>query len=137
MFYSKIYGQLYSFRKRTASALVDFFSFRSNQIYLALSLMLQVFSWYLAYFIFNNLSGELLVLHYNVNFGINWIGDAYKIFYFPAISLSLTITSIFLLLLKNSGKHLNFQYHIVMASSVLSSLGMNIVLILIYLVNFK
>lgn len=137
MLYSKLYERFYSFRLKIATASGEFFGFWPNRIYLAVIFLLQIISWWLSYHIFRNLTGDLLVLHYNVDFGINWVSDLNLIFYFPGLGLLFLLVSIILLFIFGPGRHFRFNSHLLMAGAVLSNLGMLTALILIYIINFR
>ncbi len=137
MLYSKLYERFYSFRFKIAKTTGEFFSFRANRLYLAGALIIQIISWWLSYYIYKNLAGELLVLHYNVDFGIDWIGDQNLIFYFPTLSLIFLILSIILLFIFGPGKNFRVQSHYLMGGMVLGNLGMLTALLLVYIINFR
>ena len=137
MMYSKLYERFYSWLGDLASSFGEFFAYLPNRLNLGISVLLQAISWYLSYFIYKNLTGTLLVLHYNVDFGINWIGDSYKIFYFPLISLSILLISLLTLLIFGPSKHFRFQSNVIMISVIMSNLGILAALLLIYAINFK
>ncbi len=137
MLYSKLYERLYSFRLKIATVSGEFFGFWSNRIYLIITVFLQAVSWWLAYYIFKNLTGGLLVLHYNVDFGIDWIGDLNLIFYFPVLGFLFLLLSIVLLFIFGPGRHFRFQSHYLMSGAVLANFGMLTALILIYVINFR
>ena len=137
MLYSKLYERLYSGRVKIAKMTGEFFSFRPNRIYLIITALIQGFAWWLAYYIFKNLTGDLLVLHYNVDFGIDWVGDLNSIFYFPAIGLAFLLLSIIMLFIFGPGRHFRAQSHYLMGGAVLANVGMLAALLLIYMINFK
>lgn len=137
MLYSKLYERFYSFRLKIATTAGEFFSFRANRIYLIITLVIQGISWWLSYYIYKNLVGELLVLHYNVDFGIDWIGDQNLIFYLPLVSLIFLILSIILLFIFGPGRNFRFQSHYLMGGMVLGNLGMLTALLLVYIINFR
>lgn len=135
--YSKFYERFYSWRVKYNASFEEFFAYVPNRVYLGLVLFFQAFSWLFSYYIFKNLTGSLLVLHYNVDFGINWIGDPYKIFYFPAVSLLIFLSSLIMILVFGPSKNFRFQSDLLMLSALLSNLGMISALLLVYLINFK
>jgi hypothetical protein len=137
MTYSKLYERFYSWRTNVGASLSEFFAYLPNRFYLAFSLLLQAISWFLSYYIYKNLTGNLLVLHYNVDFGINWIGDANNIFYFPLVSLAILFISLIVLFIFGPNKHFRFQSNVIMSAVILSNLGMLSALVLVYLMNFK
>lgn len=137
MLYSKFYERFYSLRVKISNITGEFFSFHTNRLYLVAALLAQTASWWLSYYIYNNLTGNLLVLHYNVNFGIDWIGDKNIIFYLPMVGISFAVISIILLFILGPGRHFRAYSHYLMSGMVLANLGMLISLVLIYLINFR
>jgi len=137
MLYSKLYERFYSLRIKIANITGEFFSFHPNRWYLGGTVLIQAASWWLSSFIFKNLTGDSLVLHYNVDFGIDWIGDPSTIFYFPAIGLLFLVLSIILLFVFGPGRHFRIESHYLMAGMVLANLGMLSSLVLVYIINFR
>lgn len=137
MLYSKLYERFYSFRIKIANATGEFFSFHPNRLYLGVAVVIQAASWWLASYIYKNLAGDLLVLHYNVDFGIDWIGDQNLIFYFPAVGLAFLILSMILLFVFGPGKNFRIQSHYLMGGMILGNLGMLTALVLVYIINFR
>ena len=137
MLYTKIYERIYSFRLKIAKATGEFFGFWPNRAYLAGALVIQAVSWWLSYYVFKNLSSDLLVLHYNVDFGIDWVSDKNLIFYFPLLGFTFLILSIAIIYIFGPGRHFRFQSHCLMGGAVLANLGMLTALLLIYLINFR
>jgi hypothetical protein len=137
MLYSKLYERFYSLRVKIANSTGEFFSFFPNRLYLITAVIIQAASWWLAYYIFKNLTGDLLVLHYNVDFGIDWVGDLNNIFYFPLVGLAFLLLSIILLFIFGPGRHFRAQSHYLMIGMVLGNMGMFVSLLLVYIINFR
>ena len=137
MLYSKLYERFYSFRVKIANTTGEFFSFYPNRLYLAAVIAVQAVSWWLSFYIYKNLASNLLVLHYNVDFGIDWISDPNTIFYFPVVGLIFLLLSIIVLFIFGPGRNFRIQSHYLMAGMVLANLGMLISLILVYIINFR
>lgn len=137
MLYSKIYERLYSLKGKTAKTAGEFFSFWPNRLYLGAIILIQAASWWLSYSIFKNTSDNLLVLHYNVNFGINWIGDGNLIFYFPFLSLIFLLLALLLIFIFGVGRHFRISCHYLMGGTLISNLGVFLAILLIYIINFK
>ena len=137
MLYSKLYERFYSLRSKIATTSGEFFGFWPNRVYLAIIVLCQGFALWLSYYIFKNLASDLLVLHYNVDFGIDWVGDPNLIFYFPALAFLSLIISVTLLFIFGPGRHFRFQSHYLMLGTVLANLGMLAALVLVYIINFR
>lgn len=137
MLYSKLYERFYSLRIKIANTAGEFFSFHPNRLYLIGAVVIQAISWWLSYYIYKNLVGGLLVLHYNVDFGIDWIGDPGSVFYFPLVSLAFLLVSIILLFIFGPGRNFRIQSHYLMSGVILGNLGMLVALLLVYIINFR
>lgn len=137
MLYSKIYERFYSFRSKIAGITGEFFSFHANRIYLSLIVVLQAGSWWLSSYIYRSLSGDLLVLHYNVDFGIDWIGNRGTIFYFPILNLVFLLGSLIILAIFGPGKNFRAQSHYLLSGVVMANLGILVYLTLVYTINFR
>jgi len=137
MLYSKLYERFYSLRIKIANTTSEFFSFYPNRLYLIAAVFVQAVAWWLAYYIFKNLTSDLLVLHYNVDFGIDWIGDPNLVFYLPLIGLLFLLLSVIALLIFGPGRHFRIQAHYLMAGMVLANLGILASLVLVYVINFR
>ena len=99
------------------------------------ALILQAGLWFLIFFKIMPLANELdfLSLHYNIYFGIDLIGNWYRIFYIPAAGLLFLIINIVLIFFLY--KKERFLSYFVAACSTLISLGLAVALLLITLLN--
>lgn len=136
MAYSNFYARFYARAQKAGSALGAVFRLYPSRFYLPLSLLSQALAWWQAGFIYRNLSGDLLVLHYNVDFGVDLVGDPYRVFLYPlfglvAIILSLTLSAAFY-------RHRDFKIlnHLLLGGAAVFSFLLNLVLWAVYLINF-
>ncbi|MCX6798266.1 MAG: hypothetical protein NTX66_03600 [Candidatus Falkowbacteria bacterium] len=141
MFYfSKVYNYLTDFRGNFKKALGAVFSPRSFKVYLILTLIFQALTWYIAYYIYRNLTGDLLILHYNVDFGTDLIGPPSRAFSGPLFGLLIFFVNSGLALFlraKNTKQKLNFINHLLIAGAMVLNLFLLISLFTIYLNNFR
>jgi len=87
------------------------------------------------YFINKNLSQKLVILHYNVNLGVNLIGDASKIYIVPLLGLIFILINFILLInIYQQGKII---IHLLMSSAILANVFLLIATATIYLINFR
>jgi hypothetical protein len=137
MSYSQFYGRLQNWRLQASGTLKDLFGLTSNRLYLLAILIIQGVSWWLASYIFRVIAGNVLILHYNVDFGIDLIGSPNLIFYFPLLGALLLLLSLVALIILGSGRNFKIQSHFLLGGTFLSNLGILSALVLIYLVNFR
>jgi len=97
MAYSFIYSHWYAFKKRLFFVVNSYWHYYPNRWYLLVILLIQAVVWFLAYQIFKTLGNDLLVFHYNVDFGIDAIAKPRAIFQIPLLSLSSAVINIIVL----------------------------------------
>lgn len=73
------------------------FKDKFSKIFFFSSLLLNFFIWGFLYLKFSSLSGarDLLPLHYNIYFGIDFVGKWYKIFIMPTTGIFFIIINFF------------------------------------------
>lgn len=136
MAYSSLYARFYDYLQKTARSFRSVIKFVSAKYYLGAILLLQGLAWFQAINIFRKFTGNFLILHYNIDFGIDLVGDSYKIFYIPLAGflvflLNLIVSAIFVR--KAAYKVL---LNLLFSASVVFNSFINITLFAIYLINF-
>ncbi|MFH1428086.1 MAG: hypothetical protein ABIG60_06225 [Patescibacteria group bacterium] len=114
--------------------IINFFYVR---IYLIIIIGLNLFLWLVSYLIKINVSQELIILHYNIDFGVDLIGSVNKIYIIPLLSLIILIINV--ILISNLVKHKFFKFitHLLLAACIMVDLFLLISLASIYLINFR
>lgn len=136
MAYFNFYASVYEFFSNLKTSFKVVWRYLPNRIYLLASLFLQAFAWLQVYFINKNLSGDLLVFRYKIDFGANLIGKPNLIFNYPFYSLFVIILNLFLVLLLRKNKNFYFLSHVLLASALIFSIFLCLYLFSVYLVNF-
>ncbi|NCQ16359.1 hypothetical protein GW814_01735 [Candidatus Falkowbacteria bacterium] len=126
---------LYVSRARLAEAALYLIGLVFVRVYLSLLAALNILNWLLAYYVNKNVSQNLVVLHYNVNLGVNLIGQARDIYIIPTLGLSFIVIN-FLLLLNIYHKN-KFVVHLLLGFSLLVNLFLIASTSAIYLINFR
>ena len=98
MKYSKLSEKWYLFREKTASAFRALFAWRHSWIFLAINLLFVTVLFAGAWQIFSNFKEEIFVLHYNIDFGVDWVGDKSLIFWPAGIGGGMLIIDFLVLL---------------------------------------
>ena len=131
----KILNYLYLSREKLVQAVFYLVGFMFVRIYLAGLFGLNIINWLLAYYVNKNVSQNLVVLQYNVNLGVNLIGDAKDIYIIPTLGLAFIVIN-FLLLLNIFRKN-KFLIHLLLGFSLVINLFLIAGTVAIYLVNFR
>jgi len=93
--------------------------------------------WLAAWYIAAKVHGELIALHYSVDFGINLIGSPKKLYIIPLLGLLIIVINFILLCAIAGHKDRRFASHILLAGALLSNIILLVSLVSIYLVNFR
>ncbi|MBU4455731.1 hypothetical protein KJ586_04445 [Patescibacteria group bacterium] len=115
--------------------ILNFLSFFCARVYLAVLLGLNLLNWFAAYTINKNVSQNLIVLHYNIDFGVNLIGGAKKIYLIPLLGLIIILINFILsAVIHRQGK---FIVHLLLSGAILANLFLLAGLASLYLINFR
>lgn len=115
--------------------ILNLLSFFCARVYLAVLLGLNLLDWLVAYAINKNVSQNLIVLHYNVDFGVNLIGAVKKIYLIPFLGLIIILINFILLaVIHRQGK---FIVHLLLSGAILANLFLLAGLASLYLINFR
>ncbi len=107
------------------------------KLYLMFTILVNILLFAMAMWLHKRLSGELMVLHYNVDFGIDLVGKSLEIFLLPVFGAIVLIINFIFTIKTYNRKNFVFLSHLL----PLSALTVNLLLILgflsIYLINFR
>jgi hypothetical protein len=103
-------------------------------MYLIIILGLNLLDWLFVYIININVSQDLVVLHYNVDFGVNLIGDVKQIYIIPLLGLFIILINLILLIIIY--RQNRFFANLLLAGAMLANLFLLIGTASIYLINF-
>ena len=136
MAYSNFYARFYNIITKIKESFQAIFNIKSSLLYLIFIIFWQLAAWFQAWFIKNNLSGDFLVLHYNVDFGIDLVDSPAKIYLFPLFGLLIFLFNIILLACLHKNKNFKTLNHFLLGSSALFGVFLSIALVSVYLINF-
>jgi hypothetical protein len=134
--YSHTNQFFYSAKEKVSRHFSVLFSSRAAYAYIISAILLQAVDWAFAWYIQSRLGAELLILHNNPYFGIDWIASSGQIFMIPAWSAAFLLLDFILSLIlvkKNLGR---FLANFLLATAVLASVFSLASLFFIYLINF-
>ena len=99
--------------------------------------LVQALAWWQAVAIFRDLTGNLLVLHYNVDFGIDFVGNPTQIFWYPLYGLGIFIINLLLAAALHQHQDWRIFDHLLFSAALVFGLFLNAALLFVYLINFK
>jgi len=131
---SKILGHFHVFITWFHEQVKEFIKLLPVKIYLVSLIILNLCSWFFAYYLVSQANKGIIILHYNVIFGVDLVGEAVGIYFFPFFS-SLIILINSLLALCIFKKH-RLSYRIFLAVTVVINVLSILALYSVYLINF-
>jgi len=131
----KLLNHFHLGRTKLAEVALYLIGFVYVRIYLLSLFCLNGINWFLAYYVNKNVSQDLVVLHYNVNLGVDLIGNVRQIYVIP--TLGLAFIAINFLLLLNVYRRNRFIIHLLFGFSLLINVLLIASTISIYLINFR
>jgi hypothetical protein len=137
MAYSNFYAVFYDFLRSLRLSWQAVWRYYPNRIYIIVFFALSIISFWQAHYIFSNLSGDLLVFRYRINFGASLIGSPIKIFTYPAASLIVLFSNFIIAMLIRRRPKARFLFHLLFGSTTVFSLFIIIYLYSVFLINFR
>ena len=131
----KLLNSLHLGREKLAEAALALVSLIFVRIYLFFLLALNAVNWFLAYYVNKHVSQNLVILHYNVNLGVNLIGEARDIYIIPTLGLAFIVINFLLLL--NIYRKSKFFIHLLLGFSLVINIFLIASTISVYLINFR
>jgi hypothetical protein len=137
MKYSKLSNKWYLFRDQAVSAFRAVFSWRHSWVFLILNILLLSSLFLGSWKIFQDFQENILILHYNVDFGVDWIGEKKSVFLLAQIALAFFLFDFLILLIVAKKKYYRFLSFFVWGAAIISEIFLLAALFSIYLVNFR
>lgn len=137
MAYSNLYANFYNLRERSALAFVAVWRFFPSRYYFIFLAISHLVAWLQASFIYRHLTGDFLVLHYNIDFGIDLVGPPGRIFIYPLYGLGVFILNLIVVATFNHHKDFRIFAHFLLMAALIFCLTLNLALFFVYLINFK
>jgi hypothetical protein len=91
----------------------------------------------LVWLFYRRIGNDLAILHFNVDFGIDLVGDARKLFNIPIIALAISLLNFLLLFVFIKNKDFKFIAHIILAAALLTNVFLSLAVGPIYTMNFR
>jgi len=137
MAYSNFYARFHATLDKIKLSLGIIFRFRPALVYLSFIVAWQILAWFQVWFINRNLSGNILVLHYNVDFGIDLVGDPALIYLYPFFGLGVFLLNLIILAVFYKDKNFKILAHFLLGAAALFGLFLSIALLAVFLINFR
>ena len=137
MAYSNFYAHWHSIFDKIKTSLSVIFHFVPSLVYLSLIIIGQILAWFQVWFIHRQLRENILVLHYNVDFGIDFVSDPIYIFLYPLLGLIVFLFNFIILAIFHKDKNFKILVHYLLGAAALFGLFLSIALLAVFLINFR
>jgi len=107
------------------------------RVYLLVAAVINILDWVGSWLLYRAMGPNLTVLHYNVDFGIDLVGQRQKLFLNPTIGLTFIFLDFLFLLVWTKQKNLNLVSHILLVTAALVNALLLLSLLAVYLINFR
>ena len=121
-------------RQMSVAAVGDLSSFFYVRVYLIIVAAINFISWLSAYIVNKKISSDLVVLHYNIDFGANLIGSVKEIYIIPFLGTLIILINVVLLLFIH--RQSRFLAHALLAGALFANIFFLLALASVYMVNF-
>lgn len=137
MAYSNFYARFLDFFGNLRTNVLTLWRYYPSRIYLSAIVFFQALSFWQAFWIKTNLSGDVLVLRYKIDFGANLVGEPSLVFQYPLISLGIFGLNFILAALFSSHRDKKVFMQLFLAGSAVFSCFMSLYLLSVFLINFR
>ncbi|MCK5509968.1 hypothetical protein KAI65_00285 [Candidatus Parcubacteria bacterium] len=132
----KLFNIFYIFQKNLANSLSGIFAFFYVKVYSAFLVCINILIWFFARHIMTT-GTEQIALHYTVDFGIDFYGDARQIFIIPILGLIIILFNFIIVIILSQNKDFILLSHILLIAALLSNIVLLAAISSVYLINFR
>ena len=130
------FGFRYELKQKASLSFKAFWNYIPNRWYFFTFIILEILIWFFSYHIFAMIGSDLFVSHYNVNFGIDGVGEAKRVFNIAFFILIFSLINLFFLLNFRGKNVFNFMAHATGLTIILLHVLAALALMALYLTNF-
>ena len=134
---SKIFVVYYLAKQWFAAFILSLISTLVFKLYLASIFLANFLTWVLAFLIKQQAQTNTIILHYNVDSGIDNIAEAWHIFLLPLSGLIIIIVNLILVSLLYRYRQEKLIFHLLFAGVLMVNLTILVAMIMLYLINFR
>ena len=135
--FAKIALALSSFGHNFKLALRKLWGLAATRWYVLSALLINIGLWIGTWFLYQALSQDLTLLHYNVDFGIDVIGPRFYLWQIPIWGSLFLLINLTMILLGVKKNNLRLEAPLLLATAILLNLFLGAWLFSVYLINFK
>jgi hypothetical protein len=134
---SKIYHYFDLLKGKISYDLSEVFGLFFVRIYLIILLLQNLSIWGFVWLFARRVGDTMAILHFTVDFGIDLVGDAQRLFVVPVLSLFVSFLNFLLLFVFLKNKNFKLIAHLLLASALMVNVFLSLALGPIYWMNFR
>lgn len=134
---SKIYHYWDIAANKASYSVSEIFSWLHIKVYLAILILQNISIWIFVYLFVRQAGQGLTILHYNADFGVDFVGDAGKLYAIPLLSLFISFFDLALLSVFTKRKDFRLISYLLLSAAVLANAFLSLALGPIYSANFR
>jgi hypothetical protein len=134
---SGIYHYFDLIKDKVVYNLAEVFGMLFIKIYLAVLALQNISIWVFIWLFARRIGGSLAILHFTVDFGIDLVGDASKLFMIPILGLFVSVLNFLLLFVFLKNKNFKLIAHLLLATAFMVNVFLSLALGPIYWMNFR
>jgi len=135
--WTKLYHDWHIFSDKVQYSFTQAFEPLYVKIYLIALFGINATLWFFTWLFYKQVKGDLIILHYNVDFGVDLIDQPKKLFIIPALGLFCLILNFLLILFFTKDKNFKVVANILLGAAMLVNIFLALSVGPIYLINFS
>lgn len=135
-FFIQIYDQFTIFLAKSRILLFGLYRVFFVRVYFVFIILINLFLWWGAYFMYSRIGQDVAILHYNVDFGVDLIGHKKYLFLLPLLGLIFILINKIMLLFLIKKDDFKFLSYFLLSFLVLLNIFLGLSLYSVYLINF-
>lgn len=131
-----LFATYINYKERLSKSLSVVFGHLCVKIYLGILVAINSAIWVAVYYISTKVTEDLVVLHYNVDFGVDLVGEVGNMYMIPTLGFIVLAVNFFLVFLFVGQKDLRVLAHFLLGGATAVNFFLLVSLAPIYLINF-
>lgn len=134
---TKIFAAYYLAKQWFAAFIFSLISSPVFKLYLAAISIVNISTWISAFLIKQQAQTNTIILHYNVDFGIDNIAEVPRLFFLPLSGLIIILINLFLVNIFYKYRQEKLFFHLLFGGALMVNLIILVAMVMIYLINFR
>ncbi len=138
-FFLVLIDKIYIIIKDFKDSFIYLWNFLYIKVYLLILLLVNIINFLAVYLVIGKISNsydDIVILHYNVSFGVNLIKKAIWLYVIPLLGFIISVINVVLLVFIANHKDRKFISHLLLFTAILVNIFLFFGIIAIFLINY-